>query len=139
MDPAPVVHPAVGCDDGDMGQDEDIEKLLREIDAMNAGGGVPATQPDRAVEGRGQSGAAAAAGAGGGKDSGGEVTSATRSARMSWAGVSAAGGLAVGGFVGTILAFLPSVGTLSTAVGAALGAAGASAISGPPDWFRRDR
>lgn len=105
-----------------MAESDDIEKLLREIDAMNAGSAqakpLPAPAQGKAVE--------AAPGA---KAQGG--------GRAAWAGTSAIGGLFVGGFVGTVLTFLPYVSTASTALGAALGAAAAGAISGPPGWFRR--
>ncbi len=114
-----------------MAGDEDIEKLLREIDAMNAGGQVPAPQPNRAITGSGETGVAAAGS--------GKATPAGRSARMTWTGVSTLGGLAAGGFVGTVLAFLPAMSTVSTAVGAAMGAAAAGFVSGPPDWFSRRR
>ena len=105
-----------------MSQPDDIERLLREIDAMNAGSGqgaaLPAPAQNKAIE------PAPASGASGG-------------GRVAWAGASAFGGLLVGGVTGTILTFLPSVSTVSTAVGAALGAAVAGFVSGPPDWFRR--
>jgi hypothetical protein len=44
----------------------------------------------------------------------------------------------VGGITGTVLAFLPWVSTLSTAIGAALGGAVMAAVSGPPGWFDRE-
>jgi hypothetical protein len=104
-----------------MSQPDDIEKLLREIDAMNAGGGggVPAKPEEKAIE------PAAPAEPGGG-------------GRLAWTGASAVGGLLVGGLTGTVLTFLPYVGTASTAVGAAIGAAAAAAVSGPPRWFNKD-
>ena len=109
------------CHDGGMSQPDDIDKLLREIDAMNAGPGpssaLPAPAQNKAIE--------PAPGSTGG------------SGRVAWAGASAVGGLLVGGVTGTILTFLPSVSTVSTAVGAALGAAVAGFVSGPPTWFHR--
>ncbi len=91
-----------------MSQPDDIDKLLREIDAMNARSGtgpaLPAPAQNKAIE---------------------PATSpSSGSGRVAWAGASAIGGLLVGGVTGTILTFLPSVSTVSTAVGAALGAAG---------------
>lgn len=104
-----------------MSQPDDIDKLLREIDAMNAGkaGGVPAKPEEKAVE------PAPPTESGGG-------------GRLAWTGASAVGGLFVGGFTGTVLMFLPYVGPASTALGAAIGAAAAAAVSGPPRWFNKD-
>lgn len=106
-----------------MSEPDDIDKLLREIDAMNKGGGsakpLPASSADKRAE----------------------VESAEKTSpsggRMAWAGTSAVGGFFVGGFAGTVLTLLPYVGTLPTAIGAAVGAAAAGAVSGPPAWFRR--
>lgn len=98
---------------------EDIDRLLREVEAMNVGQ-PPATRPDAQPP-------AAPAG----------PPTATGRGRGAWTGVGAVGGLAAGGLVGTVLAFLPSVGPLQTAVGAALGGAVMAFASGPPDWFRR--
>lgn len=110
------------CHDGAMSQPDDIDKLLREIDAMNAGSGqgaaLPAPAENKAIE--------PAA-----KSSGG-------SGRVAWTGASAVGGLLAGGVVGTVLTFLPYVSTASTAVGAAIGAALAGFVSGPPAWFDKD-
>lgn len=106
-----------------MSQPDDIEKLLREIDAMNAGqgGGVPAKPEEKAVE-PAKPAKPAESGSG---------------SRLAWTGTSAVGGLLVGGFTGTVLTFLPYVGTASTALGAAFGAAVAAAVSGPPRWFNK--
>ena len=104
--------------------DDDIEKLLREIDAMNQGQ-RPAGTPVPAQP------AGTSATASQGSD-GGSGTS-----RGAWAGAGAIGGLAVGGFVGTVLTFLPSVGTLPTAIGAAIGGAAVGFVSRPPAWFSR--
>ncbi len=106
-----------------MSEPDDIDKLLREIDAMNAGSGqgaaLPAPAQNKAIE------PAAVPGSGGG-------------GRAAWTGASAVGGLLAGGVVGTVLTFLPYVSTASTAVGAALGAALAGFVSGPPAWFSKD-
>ena len=90
------------CHDGAMSQPDDIEKLLREIDAMNAGSSqgaaLPAPAQNKAIE------PAREVRTGG-------------SGRVAWTGASAVGGLLAGGVAGTILTFLPSVSTVSTAVG----------------------
>jgi hypothetical protein len=102
-----------------MSQPDDIDKLLREIDAMNVGSSqgpaLPAPAQNKAIEPA--------------------AKSPTGSGRVAWTGASAIGGLLAGGVVGTVLTFLPYVSTASTAVGAALGAALAGFISGPPAWF----
>ncbi len=97
-----------------MPEPDDIEKLLREIDAMNAGTPagkqVPAAPQPKAVEAAPTSGGS----------------------RMAWAGASAIGGFFAGGLAGAIL---PFVGSPSAAVGAAFGAAIVGAIGRPPKWF----
>jgi hypothetical protein len=100
--------------------DDDIEKLLREIDAMNKAQ-LPATGSPAPVQ---KSSAPAPERSG---------------SRGAWAGASAVGGLAVGGLFGTVLTFLPYVSTLSTAIGAAVGGAAVGFVSRPPDWFSRRR
>jgi hypothetical protein len=116
-----------------MSQSDDIDKLLREIDAMNKralgpSGAAPVPAERSAGDVAGGRGSAVKGGAGGG----------TRGGRIAWTGVSAVGGFLAGGVVGTVLAILPSVGTLSTAVGAALGGALVGFVSGPPGWFDRE-
>jgi hypothetical protein len=105
-----------------MSQPDDIDKLLREIDAMNAGSGqgaaLPAPAQNKAIEPA--------------------ATSSGGSGRVAWTGASAVGGLLAGGVVGTVLTFLPYVSTASTAIGAAFGAAVAGFVSGPPTWFHKD-
>lgn len=107
-----------------MAQPDDIDKLLREIDAMNSGTvapraqGTPAPRPDASP--------APAQPAG------------SRGGRLAWTGVSAIGAGLAGGVVGTVLAILPTVSTLSTAVGAALGGALVGFVSGPPRWFDQE-
>ena len=107
-----------------MSEPDDIEKLLREIDAMNAGGGksapVPAVPQGKEVESTDAAKSGAGAGAGG---------------RVAWAGTTAIGGFFAGGLAGAIV---PFVGSGSAAVGAAIGAAIVAALSGPPGWFSRD-
>lgn len=110
-----------------MGQPDDIDKLLREIEAMNKSQPAPGSAVDkpgtREVRATGSADARAAKPAGG------------RGARVAWTGAGAVGGFVTGGVVGTVLAFLPWVSTLSTAVGAALGGAAVALVSGPPRWF----
>ena len=101
--------------------DDDIEKLLREIDAMNQ-----AQRPGGAPVPAQQAGPPASA-----------PESAGATSRGAWAGAGAIGGLAVGGVVGTVLTFLPYVSTLPTAIGAAVGGAAVGFVSQPPGWFAR--
>jgi hypothetical protein len=107
-----------------MSEPNDIDKLLREIEAMNN----PAATPSKDAVPAPAEEKAVAAGSGG----------PTRGGRIAWTGASAVGGLATGGVVGTILAFLPFVSTASTAIGAALGGAVIGMVSGPPGWFDRE-
>jgi hypothetical protein len=116
-----------------MSQPDDIDKLLREIDAMNKralGGPAPAQVPAERSAGDAARGRGSTVQGGTGEGS--------RGGRIAWTGVSAVGGFLAGGLVGTVLAILPSVGTLSTAVGAALGGALVGFVSGPPGWFDRE-
>jgi len=107
-----------------MGQQDDIDKLLREIDAMNTGAVQP--RADSAPVPRPGSEAATVKPAG------------STGGRLAWTGVSAVGAGLAGGVVGTILTMLPTMGTLSTAVGAALGGALVGFVSGPPRWFDQE-
>ena len=113
-----------------MSQPDDLDKLLREIEAMNAPAGTGAVA---------EPGAKDVARQGEPVDSGrGRRSPAprpTRGGRLAWTGAGAVGGLVTGGVVGTVLAVLPYVSTLSTAVGAALGGAVVGFVSGPPRWF----
>ncbi len=99
--------------------DEELAKLMREIDQM----GAPSTgaQPP----------APAAAPS--------EVVPAEEgpSGRGRWVAVATVAS-GVGGFVvGAVLGFVPWVDPLSTGLGAALGGAIASAIGRPPRWLSR--
>jgi hypothetical protein len=78
--------------------DDDIERLLREID-----------QSPRPTSG---------------------------GSRVGFAALAAVGGAVVGGVGGLLLWFLPFIGPVSTAVGAALGAFVTALVTGPPRWFR---
>ena len=106
-----------------MSQPDDIDKLLREIDAMNQRSGagqtpaVPAAQPAKLPAA--------------------QETDASGGSQAAWTGVGAIGGLVAGGFVGSVLAFLPLLSPGSTAVGAAIGGALAAFVSRPPRWFDR--
>jgi hypothetical protein len=101
-----------------MSQPDDIDKLLREIDAMNAGQGaaLPAPAQNKALE------PAATAGSGGG------------GGRVAWAGASGVGGLLLGGVTGLLL---PGMGMVQAGLAAALGAVVTGFVSGPPDWFSK--
>lgn len=116
-----------------MGQPDDIDKLLKEIEAMNQG------RSDASVAVPGDSSVASPAGKEpAGKEKPGRRKGSarpSRGGRVAWTGASAVGGLVSGGVVGTVLTFLPSVSTLSTAIGAALGGAVIGLVSGPPRWF----
>ncbi len=98
-----------------MAEPDDIEKLLREIDAMNAGAPagkqVPAAPEPKAVE---------------------AAPSSSGGSRLGWAGVSAVGGFFAGGLAGAILPFVQSP---SAAVGAAIGAAIVGLVGRPPKWL----
>lgn len=94
--------------------DDDIEKLLREINATSApssGSSGQVTKPSNSPARQEKSG------------SGG---------RLAFAGISAVGLGVVGWFSGLLLPFL---GSGSMGVGAALGAGITALIAGPPRWF----
>lgn len=97
-----------------MADPDDIDKLLREVAALNAPGGAVQPKPSAAA-----------------------VPEKGGSGRGVWTGACAVGGLVVGGAAGSVLWFLPYISPGPTAVGAALGAAVAGLISGPPAWFRK--
>ena len=101
-----------------MSESEDIEKLLREIDAMNAGSGSAAALPAPADRK-----AIAAA-----------PEPSASSGRAAWAGASGVGGMVLGVVAGL---FLPGMGIVEGGLAAALGAVVTGFVSGPPAWFRR--
>jgi hypothetical protein len=103
--------------------DDDIERLLREVDALEGGrgqqqSGVPAKQQGKQVQ-----------------TAGGDPGGSGGSRRLAWVALSGAGGAVTGFVIGALLTILPWVSSMSTAVGAALGAALVALISGPPRWF----
>lgn len=116
--------PGRPCQHGGVSQPDDIDKLLREIEAMKQRSG-DTSQPALPAPSK----ATPPATRGGSGDGG---------SRAAWTGVGAVGGLIGGGFVGTVLAFLPAVSPMSTAVGAAIGGALVAFVSRPPRWFSRD-
>lgn len=109
---------AVGHDSGVA--DDDIEKLLREIAAMDAQGASPSKGVEPVASSR-------------------DVQPATesRSPRVRWALIAAVGSGGAGFIVGSLLWMLPWVNGLSTGIGAALGGALAGLVGGPPGWMRR--
>jgi hypothetical protein len=109
-----------------MAQPDDIDKLLREIDAMNSGTVAPRAQGTPVPR------------ADGSREPAPATSTGSRGGRLAWTGVSAVGAGLAGGVVGTVLAILPTVSTLSTAVGAALGGALVGFVSGPPRWFDQE-
>lgn len=96
-----------------MASDDDIERLLREVEALKSG--PPPAQPPARQEKA--------------------IAQPKESKRLVWGAVAAVGGGAAGFLIGTLLGFLPWVSSMSTAVGAALGAFLVALISGPPGWF----
>jgi hypothetical protein len=104
---------------GVVNQPDDLDRLLRDLDAMNtpAVGGKAAGTPARR---------------GGGEVAvGGPGRKGTAGGRMAWTGVGAVGAGVVGGVAGV----LPFVTSFSAAVGAAIGGAAIAFMSGPPRWF----
>jgi hypothetical protein len=102
--------------------DDEIARLLREVDAVAGASSapVPAAQPATGKQVQAAD-----------RDEGGGM-----GARARWALIAGAGGGAVGLVAGTMLAFLPFVDGLSTAVGAAAGAMLTGLVGGPPRWLR---
>lgn len=99
-----------------MAGDDDIDRLLREVSALESGPAkaLPPAEQEKTVK---------------------PTKDGTSSGRLAWGGVAAVGGAAAGFLIGTLLGFLPWVSSMSTAVGAALGAFLVALISGPPRWF----
>ncbi len=103
-----------------MASDDDIERLLREVEALESG--ARKAQPPAKAQPKEVAQQDDEAGGGG---------------RTGWALIAAAGGGAAGFIIGTLLGFLPLIDGLSTGVGAAVGAFLAALIGGPPGWYRK--
>lgn len=86
---------------------DDIERLLREIQQGNGGTVEPAAQDS---------------------SSGG---------RLAFAVLAALGSGVVGAFGGLLLWFVPFIGPITMGVGAAFGGLLTALIAGPPRWFSR--
>lgn len=104
--------------------DDELAKLMREIDQFDSPGPAPATPPAAASLPQGPSSpsqevATADAGAG---------------AKTKWIVVSAAIGGGAGLVVGALVPFF--LGSFQTGVGAALGGALAALIGRPPQWLK---
>jgi len=106
--------------------DEDLAKLMREIDAMNGSPAESAPAPPAPT-------AAVPATTGSNEVA---TTDDASSPRAKWTGMAAIGGGVSGFIAGTVLWFLPGVNSISTGIGAAFGAAVVAAISGPPKWLK---
>ena len=100
--------------------DDDIERLLREVNAMN-NPNSPASRPPSPDVAKSKDVATKDDTSGGGF--GGRVAFAVGSGAV----------LGVAGWFGGLL--MPFVGSFSAGVGAAFGAFAASIIAGPPRWF----
>jgi F0F1-type ATP synthase assembly protein I len=115
---------------------DDIDKLLRELDAFESTGAkqanVPAKKAESAPATSAKAGKDAAKAEGKGKDRGGRMAFAVVAAIV--AGVLGAG---VGMVLGPILGWLPLLdfGFWSTGLGAAFGGFLTALIAGPPRWF----
>ena len=100
--------------------DDDIERLLREVNALNSGATnssspqVPATSSPKPAAKK-------------------EASSA--GGRLAFAVGSGVIVGALGAAVGAVLVLLPFVGPITTGVGAAFGAFVTALIAGPPRWF----
>ena len=100
-----------------MADDQDIERLLAEIDAMDNPGKQAKPTP---------------------KATGSEVAKtddAGGRGRGAWALGAGVGAGVAGGITGSLLWFVPFVDPASTGIGAALGGALVGGLSGAPKWF----
>ncbi|MCH9816126.1 MAG: hypothetical protein K0U64_06700 [Actinomycetia bacterium] len=105
-----------------MADDDDIEALLREIDAMN--NASPASSGKEAVPAKK------------GKEAAESQDESKRSARVTWMLLAGAGSGIIGAVLGTFLWVFPGVSPLATGLGAALGGAITALIGGAPKWLR---
>jgi len=86
---------------------DDVERLLREIQQGNGGTVEPAAQESAS------------------------------SGRFAFAVLAALGSGAIGALGGLLLWFMPFIGPVTTGAGAALGGFLTALIAGPPRWFSR--
>jgi hypothetical protein len=110
-----------------MSQPDDLDRLLRELDAMN----TPTAAGSSAGSAAGSAAGTPARRASGDVATGAKGRKGTAGGRMAWTGVGAVGAGVVGGLAGV----LPFVTSFSAAVGAAVGGAAIAFMSGPPRWF----
>lgn len=103
--------------------DEELAKLMREIDQFDASSGGGGVQPQ------------AAGAPSGGAEPSKEVATQSGS-KSKWVGIAAVGSGAGGLLVGSFAWFIPGVSPLSTAIGAALGGAITALVGQPPRWLR---
>jgi hypothetical protein len=92
--------------------DEELAKLMREIDAMDGKAPVPA-----------------------GSQSSQEVATRESGGKGRWVVVAAVGGGVIGFVLGSVLWFIPGVSGISTGIGAALGGALVALFGRPPRWL----
>ncbi len=99
--------------------DEELAKLMREIDAMD--GKAPAPAPSAAS-------VPAVTGSS-------EVARQESGGKGRWVVVAAVGGGVIGFVLGSVLWFVPGVSGISTGIGAALGGALVALFGRPPRWL----
>jgi dihydroxyacetone kinase len=99
--------------------DDDIERLLREVNAMNADG---SSTPERSSASKTPAKKDDSSGGGAG-------------GRLAFAAGSGVVVGAVGAIVGQVLFILPAIGPITTGVGAAFGGFVTALVAGPPRWF----
>jgi hypothetical protein len=104
-----------------MAEPEDIEKLLREIDAMNAGNSQGSIGAGPAGSSTPQKAAPAPQTTAGGKGA--------------WVGAATIGAGATGMVAGMLL---PYLGMFQSGIGAAIGGVVVSLVGQPPGWFSRN-
>ncbi len=102
--------------------DDDIERLLREVNAMNDPGSSAgrSPQPARSAQPAKNDDDSSGGGAGG---------------RLAFAVGSGVVVGAVGAAIGAVLVVLPFIGPFTTGVGASIGAFITALVAGPPRWF----
>ena len=103
--------------------DDEIARLLREVDAVTGGESGSLQDADEKTSRSGREVAK------------NEDSKSTGSKRGRWILVAAVGGGGAGLITGTLFAILPFVDGISTAIGAAGGAAIAAAVGRPPRWL----